>query len=70
MGKKLADEGDEVRIKVIWPDIIIEIPQFYACVYTFTYKIVHTRVCIYVICDPICVLYTDFNRCVSVHEYT
>ena len=20
MGKKLADEGDEVRIKVIWPD--------------------------------------------------
>ena len=23
MGKKLADEGDEVRIKVIWPEISI-----------------------------------------------
>ena len=29
MGKKLADEGDEVRSKVIWPDIYIYIYVVY-----------------------------------------
>ena len=38
MGKKLADEGDDVRIKVIWPDIYTYIYIYIlSCIYIKTY---------------------------------
>ena len=39
MGNKLRHEGDEVRIKVIWPDTCIYIYVLYIYIYLYQYRV-------------------------------